>query len=252
MPNINKVVFGNQTLIDLSTTTLSSTDQLESGVTAYDRAGNVITGTSTGTGAGGITQDQDGYLVLDDDAPPGTPTLISKTITENGTYDAEDDNADGYSSVTVNVASGGVEYEEGTWTPVNDTDHGTILFQNTHTEAPAFYAVCDVSSDSISDSEVLACVYGDLWKLFGAGYPYMNGGTYYRYAIAAVPYVVNSAATGQMVQMGRNSDDSSETSDNCPRYWAKETGIYPGAGNSVRYWKGGRTYKWFAIWKPST
>jgi hypothetical protein len=30
-------------------------------------------------------------------------TLITKTITANGTYDAEDDNADGYSSVTVNV-----------------------------------------------------------------------------------------------------------------------------------------------------
>lgn len=36
-----------------------------------------------------------------------SPTLITKTITENGTYDAEDDNADGYSSVTVNVPSSG-------------------------------------------------------------------------------------------------------------------------------------------------
>jgi hypothetical protein len=33
------------------------------------------------------------------------PTLISKTITENDTYNAVDDNADGYSSVTVNVAT---------------------------------------------------------------------------------------------------------------------------------------------------
>lgn len=32
------------------------------------------------------------------------PNVTTKTITENGTYDAEDDNADGYSSVTVNVA----------------------------------------------------------------------------------------------------------------------------------------------------
>lgn len=34
-------------------------------------------------------------------------TLTTKTITANGTYDAEDDNADGYSSVTVNVPSSG-------------------------------------------------------------------------------------------------------------------------------------------------
>ena len=36
--------------------------------------------------------------------PTGTaPTLITKQITENGTYTAADDNADGYSEVTVNV-----------------------------------------------------------------------------------------------------------------------------------------------------
>ena len=41
----------------------------------------------------------------------GTPTLITKTITENGTYSAEDDDADGYSEVTVNV-SGGISIDD--------------------------------------------------------------------------------------------------------------------------------------------
>ena len=36
---------------------------------------------------------------------PIAPTLVTKNITQNGTYDAEDDNADGYSSVTVAVQS---------------------------------------------------------------------------------------------------------------------------------------------------
>lgn len=35
------------------------------------------------------------------------PTLATKEITENGTYNATDDNADGYSSVVVNIASSG-------------------------------------------------------------------------------------------------------------------------------------------------
>jgi len=39
-------------------------------------------------------------------------TLITKTITANGTYSASDDSADGYSSVTVNV-SGGVSITDG-------------------------------------------------------------------------------------------------------------------------------------------
>ena len=48
MPDyINKVVYGNQTLIDLTSDTLSSTSQLASGVTAHDRTGAVITGTNT-------------------------------------------------------------------------------------------------------------------------------------------------------------------------------------------------------------
>lgn len=49
-----------------------------------------------------------GFVSAVQDIPTGTtPTLITKTITENGTYDAEDDDADGYSEVTVNVSGGG-------------------------------------------------------------------------------------------------------------------------------------------------
>lgn len=38
------------------------------------------------------------------------PTLTTKTITENGTYAASSDNADGYSSVTVDVQGSGTDY----------------------------------------------------------------------------------------------------------------------------------------------
>jgi hypothetical protein len=43
---INKVVFGNQTLIDLTADTITAAD-LQSGVTAHDASGAAITGTST-------------------------------------------------------------------------------------------------------------------------------------------------------------------------------------------------------------
>lgn len=46
-------------------------------------------------------------------------TLITKTISANGTYSAEDDDADGYSSVTVNVPSGGAS----SWTKVAETSY---------------------------------------------------------------------------------------------------------------------------------
>lgn len=51
-----------------------------------------------------------GFVQAVQDIPTGTsPTLITKTITENGTYEASDDDADGYSEVTVNVSGGGGE-----------------------------------------------------------------------------------------------------------------------------------------------
>ena len=40
-----------------------------------------------------------------------SPTLVTKTITQNGTYSAQDDNADGYDEVTVNVSGGGSSAE---------------------------------------------------------------------------------------------------------------------------------------------
>jgi hypothetical protein len=72
----------------------------------------------TGGGGGSIIQDKDGYLVLSRNG--NTPALISKSITANGTYDAEDDNADGYSSVSIDV-SGEPPFVSGAITVVNNT-----------------------------------------------------------------------------------------------------------------------------------
>lgn len=137
MPNINKVVFGNTTLIDLTDSTLSDPSQLASGVTAYDRAGTKI----TGTGGGSV-------VVTDEPNTTGTTavvtaddvtTLITKSITQNGTYTASSDGADGYSSVTVNVSGGGsatqhtihLEFSDSTDTDIsvyyNDSLLGTMI-----------------------------------------------------------------------------------------------------------------------------
>ena len=60
-------------------------------------------------GSGYVTQAADGSVTFS--ATDGPPTLISKSITQNGTYNPTSDNADGYSSVTVDVSgSGGSSY----------------------------------------------------------------------------------------------------------------------------------------------
>lgn len=63
-------------------------------------------------------------------APAGTVTsparLITKTITENNTYNAADEGANGYSSVTVNVegGGGGGDFSTAEVTIINSSDHG--------------------------------------------------------------------------------------------------------------------------------
>lgn len=67
----------------------------------------------------------DGYSAVHV-AVPGA-TLTTKSITQNGTYNASQDNADGYSSVTVNVPGGATIQplsvtENGTYTPPSGVD----------------------------------------------------------------------------------------------------------------------------------
>ena len=90
---------GTATFTDVTDTTATAADVAQ-GTYFYTAAGVRTAGTMMGGGV--VTQDQDGYLVLDDDAGASV-TLVNKTITANGTYSASTDNADGYSNVTVAV-----------------------------------------------------------------------------------------------------------------------------------------------------
>lgn len=54
-----------------------------------------------------------GQMAAAIEALPGPSTLVSKSITQNGSYDPEDDDADGYSAVTVNVPNSYAAGDEG-------------------------------------------------------------------------------------------------------------------------------------------
>ena len=87
------------------------------------------------------------------DKEDGTAILVTKTITENDTYKAEDDGASGYSSVTVNVPSGSSVMEvnietnddTGTYTPdktfnevlTEISNGGVVKFLFYKTETPS-------------------------------------------------------------------------------------------------------------------
>ena len=53
------------------------------------------------------------YLDVIAEGGGSSPTLITKSVTQNGTYSASDDSADGYSSVSVDVANSYTASDEG-------------------------------------------------------------------------------------------------------------------------------------------
>lgn len=177
-----------------------------------------------------------------------TPTLITKTVAANGTYAASDDSADGYSSVTVNVPSG-LTFESGTYSPTADTSGEKISFSGTHAKAPAFIAMVDATgtTDTTTDTNMLFLWY-DYYQLYGTGMPWSSSA--FRYATAAYAYRGTNTANLSFggVQCAYPSDNAGDGGINYPRFWATETGFTPNSASTSRYWRSGRTYKWYAIW----
>ena len=224
---------GDATFYEISDTTCTATDVLNSKY-FYTSSGVKTQGTGT--------------------AP--SPTLITKSITANGTYDAEDDDADGYSSVTVSVSGGGgngLVYETGTWTPSEDIASYVISFANTHTEAPFYYLIVDATNSySDTNNSNYFLEYVNQHQLTGA--PIYESTTIIHYGEVRTTNRSGSATsyTNGTLSVTAPYTDPSNTSTTSSRYWATETGIKAYTNSTSRYWRANRTYKWIAVWKPTT
>lgn len=173
----------------------------------------------------------------------------SETKTQNGTYDVTN-----LAQLIVNVAGGGgsgLEYEQGTYTPTADAARPTISFSKTHTATPFLVAMVDTSSASgITSSSNTSFVFFDMYRLNGSGYPYSTSAT--RYALAMYTYRSSSNSTLSSTQVQYNSDNTSSTSSSYSRYWVTASGFMPYSNSSTRYWRANRSYKWIAVWKPTS
>lgn len=249
---INKVQYGNTTLIDLTNDTVTA-ETLMQGYTAHDRSGAIITGTATGGGTGAIS------VVDTTDTHGGTIRTITAVDISDTTAVASDvasgkyfyTNAGVKTEGTSSGGGGGLEYEEGTWTPSEDIARGQINFTETHSEPPMYVAVSDSTGTAISTTLTnVCCAFVDFYRLTGGSTD--MGASTPRYGLATYTYRGSSTNTSQDVNaITTTSDSSSASSVYNSRYWATPTSFYPYSNSNSRYWKAGRTYKWIAIWAPT-
>ena len=206
-------------------------------------ASELVSGTKS-ISANGTGIDVTNYASVDVAVPTGSATLITKNITANGTYNASSDSADGYSSVTVNVSGGGgLVYETGTWTPTTDISGPTISFQNAHTEAPVFVMISDATGSY--DDTTHTCqsfVYGDWEKAFGTTINPSTSSS--QYALYRGVYRASNATAYSNTGTIFISRTSAEAYVNSSRF-------VPSIGSGY-YWRTNRTYKWIAVWAPTT
>lgn len=149
---------------------------------------------------------------------------------------------------------GGLVYETGTWIPAEDVLSYSISFANTHTSPPFFYLIADATEGY---SDVTTSSYGTIYCHFeqftGIEWVGNNTGTTSYYGIATSRYrsAVNSIGT-QNYNLSYPVSNTGNDSSSYPRYWVTEQGIIATGAASSRYWRSARTYKWIAIWAPST
>lgn len=216
---INKVQYGNTTLIDLTADTVTA-DKLMQGYTAHDRSGAVIVGTATG---GSVTQDQDGFIVL----PP-----------------------DGGGSPSV----GGLEYETGTWSPSEDTTTAVISFAKTHNKPPAYVSLYDVTgtdSDTWQSYTLYGWTYVNSADFFGSTFPRAVGASGYG-SVSYTRRTTGSSTTISSIILQTSSSDPDDSTIHYSRYNVTEMGFKAYGNNTSTMWRTVGTYKWIAVWAPTT
>lgn len=140
MPDyINKVVYGNQTLIDLTSDTLSAASQIQSGIVAHLRTGETVTGTNT--------KDAD----TSDGTMAASELLYGEVGYSNGNRIVGAMPNNGSNNVTVTSKSGTTipaGYYDGTGKAVIDSSSSTALVANNVREGVTILGVLGTMSGS--------------------------------------------------------------------------------------------------------
>lgn len=172
----------------------------------------------------------------------------SQTITSNQTVDVTN-----LAEVVVNVSGGGgLVYEAGTYTPAEDISRPTINFSNAHTDPPILIMMSDNTGtyDNTTYSNYMF-TYMDWYKFTGMGFYASSSSRRYGAILSSYRNTSTSNVSFMNNVFNYNSDNASDSSVSYPRYFATSSDFKPSYQSSA-YWRAGRTYKWIAVWAPTT
>lgn len=175
-------------------------------------------------------------------ATPLTDAINALTTYANEVTGASDTNL---SDAVHTLASGyggggsGLEYETGTYTAAAD-GNPYISFTNSHTSAPSIIVLMDVSTSYIGSTAGTQYGFFDYVKLFGTGLK--TSSTLQRdgvYQWARVGGTNASTSLGAAILADTTTQVTS-------------SGFTPNFNSNSYKCKSGQTYKWIAIWAPTS
>ncbi len=142
----------------------------------------------------------------------------------------------------------GLVYEMGTWVPTSDTASPSISFTNTHTSPPFFAMIAD-ETGTLYTGSVTAILGLGIWVyeyVFGDS-PFTTASTH-AYGRVHRQYRDSSTSGQSGTNLTKLNDSTSSSSVN---YYLTTDSFTP-IGSSSQYYISGRTYKWVAVWPPTT
>ena len=214
-----KVGGGTASFTDVTGTTAIAGDVAQ-GKYFFTANGTLTLGTNQG-GGGYVTQDENGYIVLPSTGGGGG-------------------------------GGSGLEYETGTWTPSEDTINPTINFTDTHTNPPISIIFHDATgTEDATTNTNYEFAWADYSQVGNVGMVISSTKTEYARAMYAAK-TSSTSLTCWIYDITHPYSDTSSGSSTYYRYWVTNTYFKPSAISTSRYWIAGRTYKWIAVWAPTT
>lgn len=187
-------------------------------------------------GYDGLSQVQVNPIPSEYVIPTGTINIITNAI----------HNIKDYEFANVNIPPTGLNYEEGTYIPTEDTQRPTISFSETHTDMPIFVAIMKLECTQTA-GDLGIWYYIDYYKLFNTTTIYGNKTVYGK----ALMLYTQTTSMGEFTKdFNQPSTSEIEVNYDYPRYYVKPNEFKPGVILTRKAtFKKDESYKWIAIWK---